>query len=697
MKDQAKTKKQLISELTELRQRIAGLEDAKILHTRTEDKVRETEDYFQSLLFHMHEDIMVIAPDYRIVDVNKAFLATAGRKREEVIGRPCHDIFHGYNEPCEKHGEKCMIREVLETGEPRTCRHQHARADGSKVWVDILLSPRRDEQGNVTHVVQAVRDVTDLITVEKELHDSKTYMESILKAAPVGIGLVHNRVFVWISDRMNEMLGYSEDELLRKSARVAYESDEEFERVGRDKYVEIQERGVGTVETRFKRKDGSVIDILLCSSPIDPADLSKGVIFTALDITERKLAEEAIRESEERFRELAELLPQPVFEMNLEVNFTYSNRCGFETFGYNQDDVEKGLNALEMFIPEERERVQKNIRKTLTGEEFEDHEYTGLGKDGSTFPVLVYSTPIIKKDKPVGVRGIVMDITERKRVEKALEESVENFRALAENANDAILIAAGSKGLNVYANKRAAEITGYGIAELQKIGLHELVAPDGVEKVADRFRRRLNGENVPGQYETSLVKKSGEIFSAELSSARSVWEGQPASIVIFRDITGRKQAEEALRIREAELEIRANELEELNSALRVLLKRREEDQKEIEEKVLSNVKELVLPYVERLKKSALGAEQNTYVNILESNLEDIVSPFVRKLSSTYLGLTPTEIHVANLVKEARDSKTIAQLLNMSPRTVESHRQNIRKKLGLKNKKANLRTHLLSIQ
>jgi PAS domain S-box-containing protein len=240
-------------------------------------------------------------------------------------------------------------------------------------------------------------------------------------------------------------------------------------------------------------------------------------------------------------------------------------------------------------------------------------------------------------------------------------------------------------------------MAGYSIAELQEIGLNELVAPDEVEKVAVRYQRRLSGENVPGQYETSLVRKSGESFPVEMSSARSVWEGQPASIVIFRDITGRRQAEEALRKREAELEIRASELEELNSALRVLLKRREEDQKELEEKVLSNVKELVLPYVERLKKSALDAKQDTYVNILESNLEDIVSPFVQRLSSAYLGLTPAEIHVANLVKEARDTKTIADLLNLSPRTVESHRQNIRKKLGLKNKKANLRTHLLSIQ
>jgi PAS domain S-box-containing protein len=190
---------------------------------------------------------------------------------------------------------------------------------------------------------------------------------------------------------------------------------------------------------------------------------------------------------------------------------------------------------------------------------------------------------------------ILRDVTEQKQAEEALRDSVENFRALAENANDGILIAAGEEGVSVYANKRATEITGYRVAELLEIGLRELVAPDEVEKVAERYKNRINGENVPGQYETALVKKSGEVFPAELSSARSVWEGQPASIVIFRDITGRKQAEEALRKREAELEIRASELEELNSALRVLLKRREEDQKEIEEKVLSNVKELVLP------------------------------------------------------------------------------------------------------
>jgi PAS domain S-box-containing protein len=131
----------------------------------------------------------------------------------------------------------------------------------------------------------------------------------------------------------------------------------------------------------------------------------------------------ALRESEERFRELAELLPQPVFELDREGSFTYSNRCGFKTFGYTQDDLDKGVNAVQLYIPEERERVKQNIRKRLAGEEFKDHEYTGLKKDGSTFPMLVYSIPIIREGKPVGVRGIVLDITERRRMEEELQKA----------------------------------------------------------------------------------------------------------------------------------------------------------------------------------------------------------------------------------------------------------------------------------
>ncbi|MEJ2427963.1 MAG: LuxR C-terminal-related transcriptional regulator [Deltaproteobacteria bacterium] len=167
-------------------------------------------------------------------------------------------------------------------------------------------------------------------------------------------------------------------------------------------------------------------------------------------------------------------------------------------------------------------------------------------------------------------------------------------------------------------------------------------------------------------------------------------------VVSHEDVTPIKLVEETLREREHELELQKQNLEEANTALRVLLKKREEDKGELEEKVLSNVKELVNPYLNRLKNTSLDRQQRAHLEIIESNLNDIVSPFLRQLSSKYLKLTPREIEVATLVKEGKSTKEIGEMLNLSMNAVDFHRKNIREKLGLKNKKANLRTHLLSL-
>jgi len=151
-----------------------------------------------------------------------------------------------------------------------------------------------------------------------------------------------------------------------------------------------------------------------------------------------------------------------------------------------------------------------------------------------------------------------------------------------------------------------------------------------------------------------------------------------------------------LRRREAELQVQTKEVQEVNSALRVLLKRRDEDKRELEEKVLFNMKELALPYLEKLKTSGLDGRQISYLSILESNLEEIISPFSYSLSSRYLNLTPAEIQVANLIKQGKTAKEIAEFLNLSDRTIGFHRANIREKIGIKNEKANLRAHLLSL-
>jgi PAS domain S-box-containing protein len=157
----------------------------------------------------------------------------------------------------------------------------------------------------------------------------------------------------------------------------------------------------------------------------------------------------------------------------------------------------------------------------------------------------------------------------------------------------------------------------------------------------------------------------------------------------------RKQTDDALKQREKDLEIKTANLEEMNSALKVLLQRREEDRKELEERVLFNVKELVVHYLEKLRNTGLDKKQSGYVDVLESNLNSIISPFSRTLSHIYLNLTPVEIQIADLVRQGKSTKEMADLLNVSSRTIEFHRQNIRKKLGITQKRANLRTHLIS--
>ena len=155
--------------------------------------------------------------------------------------------------------------------------------------------------------------------------------------------------------------------------------------------------------------------------------------------------------------------------------------------------------------------------------------------------------------------------------------------------------------------------------------------------------------------------------------------------------------EQRVEERTQELQMKSENLEEMNTALKVLLKKREEDKFELEEKVIYNIKEMVQPFLEKLGRTRLDDRQRTFLDILESNLDDIVSPFARKLSTRYLNLTPSEIQIANLVKQGKTTKEIAELLSLSTRTIESHRDSIRKKLGIKNQKANLRTHLMSFE
>ena len=295
----------------------------------------------------------------------------------------------------------------------------------------------------------------------------------------------------------------------------------------------------------------------------------------------------------------------------------------------------------------------------------------------------------------------IWSIIQRQRSLEALRVSEERFRTIAdftynwETWRDV-------EHRYIYISPACERTTGYRVEEFMN-------DPDLVMKIAHPDDRSIlamhEQELTTGQvysFEFRIITRNGEerwishicqpVFSADGKPL-----GRRAS---NRDITKQKELEIQQDKHNQRLEelvkTRTAELEELNTALKVLLQHREAEKNTIEQEILANMNELVTPYLDKLKTSQLGATQMAYINIVETNLKNIVSPFLHHLSMPKYDLTPQEIQIATMIKNGMVSKEIALILHVSCRTINFHRENIRKKLGLGNKKANLRSRLLSI-
>jgi len=296
----------------------------------------------------------------------------------------------------------------------------------------------------------------------------------------------------------------------------------------------------------------------------------------------------------------------------------------------------------------------------------------------------------------IGIVEIVTDITERRRAEEAMRQSEQRYRELFENANDIIFIL-DFDGKILSCNAAASKTYGYEPEQIIGLNIENLLDKDYLPVVRKLIQQEAGDVGVQNPKEFLTYTKDGEAVWVEVNARIMRENGRQVSIHgIARNISDRKRIEEALRKRERELEEKSRNLEDANTALTVLLKRREEDRTELEEKVIHNMRELILPYIENLKITDIDSHQSNQLKILERNINEIISPFLRTLSTKYPNLTPTEIKIITFIKEGRTTKEMAELLNASARTVEVHRDHIRRKLSLNKRKANLRSYLLSL-
>lgn len=280
---------------------------------------------------------------------------------------------------------------------------------------------------------------------------------------------------------------------------------------------------------------------------------------------------------------------------------------------------------------------------------------------------------------------------------KELKANEDKYRIILENMEEAYF-ELDLAGNFTFFNTATLEMLGYSAEELATMNYRDYVLPETTIRLFKIFNKIFRTGEPADIFDYQVIRKDGSRRFREMSASliRDP-EGEPIGFrCLARDVTKRKLAEEELKKKEEELERKSASLAESNAALKVLLKQREDDKVDLERNVLSNVREIILPYVEELKKGHLNPAQSVCIDTIETNLENIISPFLRNITLKHFNLTPKEFQVANLVKEGRTTKEIAEFLNMSTGAIDFHRNNIRKKFGLNNKKVNLRSYLLSL-
>jgi len=321
-------------------------------------------------------------------------------------------------------------------------------------------------------------------------------------------------------------------------------------------------------------------------------------------------------------------------------------------------------------------------------------EHRHVAEDGSTRFYEVYGFPLLDANGEVSqIIEYPMDITDRRSVEEQSEVNRSRYQKVFNAATDGIVVIDSTDTI-LDANPSVCQMFGYTLNEIKKIQGKELAPPEYLPS----FSKSIMGMLETGEFFTEIegIRKDGSRFDLEIKGTLFEEGDIPRMLGHLRDVTQRKKNERALQSREQELLVQAQNLQEANAALKVLLQRREDDRKEFEELLLTNLKALVLPHLESIKETSLTERQQSFLEMLELNLQKIVTPFLQNLKTRVYNLTPAEIKVVDLIKEGKRTKEIAHIMGLSKRTIDFYRYNIRKKLKL-DAKTPLNRYLLTLQ
>ncbi len=555
--------------------RMVGTDTDITERKEAEENLREAEERFGELVQTMSDGLGVIDERDKITYVNERFCEMLGYSREELLGRVATTL----SEPSHRGTAQDQFRK-RSRGEREAYETVMVRSDGRRVNVIVSPAPLFDAEGEFRGSVAVFTDITERMQAEHLLRlqrdfgialslakDLPEVLEKLLDVCLEVEGVDCGGVYILdessgclelgayrnLSDKfVEEVRRYEPSSMQMKlvmEGKPVYSlcSDAPFSEIGL--FREEGLKSLAIIPVLFERRVLAVLNLASHSMTHIPSGIRNSLETFAgriAGIITRLRTESALRESESKFRELADLLPQTVYEVDAELNITYVNRQGLQMFGLTPELLEKGVNGLHMFVPEDRKRLEENVRRAFQRENLGGIDYTATRVDGRTFPVIVYAEPVMHGDTVHGLRGIVIDVTERKQAEEAIREGEERARAQYKSIPVPTYTWRweGDDFVLMDYNHKAVEITNGTITNLVGIKFKDMY-PHWPETFQDMMKslkeRTIVKREMVYHFQTTGMDRILDVSYAYV----------PPNMVTVHtvDITERKEAEERLKYR----------------------------------------------------------------------------------------------------------------------------------------------------
>jgi PAS domain S-box-containing protein len=532
--DNIPTYKELEQKIRDLEQKLAHRHKADITPLLSEARYR-------NIVETMEEGYYEVDTAGNFTFFNDSLCRIFGRTRDELLGLNNRD----YTSPETARKIFSIFNDIYAKGSGASMiDYEIIRKDGSSALIEVSASLLKDASGKTIGFHGIIRDRTEQKRIEEALQASEASRRHILETIEEGYWEIDlTGAFTFVNDAFARICQATRDELLGLNPGT-FTVPEEMKRLT-GIFIEVYQTGkpANAIEYESHLRDGSTLIVEMSVSPLrSAAGEFIGFCGISRDKTKQKMAERALKKSEEKYRHILESIEEGYFELDLAGNRTYANDALCRLYGYSSDEM-MGLNYRQYSTPETSKLLFEKYNEVYrTGNPciIVDHEL--MRKDSTR--LWVESSVYLTRDdsgKPVGFHGMVRDRTEQRKTNLALQQSEEKYRLLVENAHDCIYII--QDGMVPFANPRTTEFTGYTVEELSGLPFMDLIHPNDRAMVGRRQQKAADDGKSTEVYEFRLINKNRDTLWVELNAVEIVWGDRPATLNFLRNITAQKRAE----------------------------------------------------------------------------------------------------------------------------------------------------------